>query len=101
MEAGLEYFKISSEGLVDSQFAGGDLIYWTGATAANTGAPYSQTSKEIATTFEAGLIASAFEFLSSEVLEILLIAFLNRFVMWLGHVIYIMLFIGRAYYVFV
>ena len=86
---------------MDSQFAGRDLIYWTSATAANTRAPYSQTSKEIATTFEARLIASAFEFLSSEVLEILLIAFLNRFVMWLGHVIYIMLFIGRAYYVFV
>jgi hypothetical protein len=77
------------------------LIYWAGATAANTGAPYPQTSKEIATTLKARLIASAFEFLSLEVLEIIFIAFLNRFVMWLGHVIYIMLFICRAYYVFV
>jgi hypothetical protein len=78
---------------VNSQFAGGDLIYWTGATAANTGTPDPQASKEITAALKARLIASAFEFLSLEVLEIFLIAFLNWFVMWLGHVIYIMPFI--------
>lgn len=101
MEAGLEHLQISPERLVNPQLAGGDLIDWAGAAATHARAPYLQAPKEIATTLQARLIAGAFEFLALEVLEIFIVAFLNRLVMRLGHVIYIMLLIGRAYYLLV
>ncbi len=86
METRLQNLNVPAERLMHAQPGSGNLVDGALEAAADAGTPNVQTSSEVAAALEAGLVAGALEFFSLEVLEVLVVAFLDDLVLLLHQI---------------